>query len=157
MKEVLHGSRSDVWLDYFLERSEHSAAFAMMNRACERQDLMAVTTTIMKDVFYIIGSSLKRRLRNDGLDLAEGVASGANLVAWAALDTMNRLAMVVNSGLMEHLGASDLRGRCPGYEDGLLIASARNYELDYIITNDQRLLNNGIVPALKPQTYLNLD
>lgn len=61
---------------------------------------------------------------------------------------------MVPQGFGEHLEAVVLKDSNKDYEDNLLLASAQNAKIDFIITNDQGLLKNKIVPALSPSAYL---
>lgn len=148
---------TNIWLDYFLERRECNMALAAIHRAYEMGDLMAVTPTITKDVFFITSASLKKRMREEGLEISNGLGKGSNAVAWECLKTMQKLTLVLNVGMLEHVGAMFLGSEYPDYEDDLLIATARNAKIDHIITNDKGLLKSAKTLALTPQEYLELD
>lgn len=148
---------TNVWLEYFLERSNRSASWDAIRKAHELYDLMTITPNITKDVFFTVASDLKGRMREDGLEITSGLDGGSNVAAWACLKLMQELALVLNVGMPEHYGAMKLAEQYPDYEDNLLLATAYNNKLDYIITNDKRLLKNEVVAAITPQEYLELD
>ena len=147
---------TNIWLDYFLGRKGATDAAAAVQCALDHEDAIVVTPGILKDVFYLVGSTIKRRARKEEGNVSEDSALVANEASWACLSSMQGLAAVLNQGFGEHLEASALRPKNADYEDNLLLATAKNAKLDYIITSDKGLLANEVMPALAPAQYAGL-
>lgn len=149
---------TNVWVDFILGREGASSVLKMLNAASEDEDPIAVTTSIMKDAFFIIGATIKRKAREEGVSESafQDVSVAAKEVAWSSLMTIQRFSIMLNQGFQEHLEAMTLRDVHNDYEDDLLLATAKSAKIDYLITNDKGLLSNKVVPALSPQAYLDM-
>lgn len=147
---------TNVWLDYLLGRKEAPAATALLEKALENDDVLAITPTIAKDIFFLVGAAIKRSLRADGLPVTEKNAAAANEVAWSCLRTVQAHSIMLGVGFGEHLEAMALRGQHGDYEDDLLLAIAQGDAIDYLVTNDKKLLGNKAAPAITPQEYMSL-
>lgn len=115
-----------------------------------------VTPGILKDVFYLVGMTLKRRAQEERDRVTEESALAVNEISWACLSQIQGMTIVLNLGFAEHLEASALRSKNPDYEDNLLLATAKAANVDYIITGDKDLLANDVVPALTPAEYVEM-
>lgn len=119
--------------------------------------LLAFTTPgILKDVFFLIGVSLKGWARETGEKVTEESALAVNEISWACLSQIQGMSIVLNLGFAEHLEASALRSKNPDYEDNLLLATAQNAKVDYIITKGKGLLANDVVSAITPAEYVEM-
>ena len=119
--------------------------------------LLAFTTPgILKDVFFLIGVSLKGWTRAAGEKVTEESALAVNEISWACLSQIQGMSIVLNLGFAEHLEASALRSKNPDYEDNLLLATAQNAKVDYIITKGKGLLANDVVSAITPAEYVEM-
>lgn len=147
---------TNVWLDYLLGRQGAPSATALLEKALRRDDALAITPTIAKDVFFLVGAAIKGSLRADGLAVTDQMAAAANEVAWSCLRTVQSHSIMVGMGFGEHLEAMALRSRHANYEDDLLLAIAQTDAIDYLVTNDKRLLGNAVAPTLTPQEYVGL-
>lgn len=145
---------TNMWLDYFLGRKGAKDATAFIQCSLDHEDAITVNLGIMKDVFYLVGATVKRRAREEKGKVDEATSRVANDLAWTCLSKIQGLAVVLNLGFAEHLEASALRLKNPDYEDDLLLATAKNLKADYIITGDKSLLTNDVAPALTPAEYV---
>lgn len=145
---------TNTWMDYFLGRRGAEDAAAVIQCSLDHEDALAVTPGTLKEVFYLVGSTIKKRTRMEEGDVSEESALVANEASWACLSQIQGLAAVLNLGFGEHLEASVLRSKNPDYEDNLLLAVAKIAKVDYIITKDKGLLANDVVPALTPAEYV---
>ena len=105
---------------------------------------------------FLIGVSLKGWTRETGEKVTEESALAVNEISWACLSQIQGMSIVLNLGFAEHLEASALRSKNPDYEDNLLLATAQNAKVDYIITKDKGLLANDVVPAITPAEYVEM-
>ncbi len=119
-----------------------------------REDPLAITPTIAKDVFFLAGASLKNALRAGGVTVTERRAATANEAAWSRLRAMQSQSVMVGVGFGEHLEALALRDQHGDYEDDLLLAIAKSDAIDYLVTNDKGLLSSKAAPTISPQEYL---
>lgn len=119
-----------------------------------REDALAITPAIAKDVFFLAGASLKNALRAGGVTVTERRAAAANEAAWSCLRAMQSQSVMVGVGFGEHLEALVLRDQHGDYEDDLLLAIAKGDAIDYLVTNDKGLLSSKAAPTISPQEYL---
>lgn len=148
---------TNVWLDYLLGRPRCKEALNFLGEAAAREDVIAVAPSIMKDVFFLVCTSLKEEVLADGGDrVSEQSGLAVKRIAWSSLASIQRLSIMLNQGFQEHLEAMTLRDEHNDYEDDLLLATAKSAKIDYLITNDKGLLSNKVVPALSPQAYLDM-
>ena len=147
---------TNVWLDYLLGREGVQEATAAIQSALDHEDVLVTTPGILKDVFFLIGVSLKGWTREAGEKVAEESAFAVNEISWACLSQIQGMSIVLNLGFAEHLEASVLRSKNPDYEDNLLLAVAKIAKVDYIITKDKGLLANDVVSALTPAEYVEM-
>lgn len=144
---------TNVWLDYFLGRKGAQSAARFLGKTLENDDVLVTTTSITKDVFYLIGASLKRRTVADGEVNSERNAKTVNEIAWQCLSTIQGMAIVLNQGFEQHLEAMALRDANSDYEDDLLVATAQSADIDFIVTNDDRLLKSSPVATITTEEY----
>ena len=147
---------TNVWLDYLLGREGVQEATAAIQCALDHEDVLVTTPGILKDVFFLIGVSLKGWIREAGEKVTEESALAVNEISWACLSQIQGMTIVLNLGFGEHLEASALRSKNPDYEDNLLVATAQNAKVDYIVTKDKGLLANDVVSALTPAEYVEM-
>lgn len=144
---------TSVWLDYFLGRKGAQSAAKFLGKSLENDDVIVTSTSITKDVFYLIGASLKRRAIADGKADFESNAKAVNEIAWQCLSTIQGMAVVLNQGFEQHLEAMVLRDANSDYEDDLLVATAQSADIDFIVTSDDRLLKSSPIPAITAEEY----
>lgn len=147
---------TNVWLNYLLGREGAVDAAAMVQCALDHEDVLMVTPSILKDVFYLVSTTIKRRVQEEGDRITEESALAVSEISWACLSQIQGMTIVLNLGFAEHLEASALRSKNPDYEDNLLLATAQNAKVDYIITGDKGLLANSVVPAITPAEYVEM-
>lgn len=145
---------TNVWLDYFLGRKHAKDAVRMLNKARECEDVVATAPCIMKDVFYIASSRVKKRARSSGANIDDGDGRAINAAAWSCLKSMQERSIIVGQGFGQHLEAMLLEEECSDYEDDLLVATAKTCSIDYIITNDQKLIKANLFPTMTPKEYV---
>lgn len=147
---------TNVWLDYFLGRKESGVAVEALQKAAKDEAAITTTPSIMKDVFYLVCAAIKRRAAESG-GSSEVNAKAINEIGWACISTIQSLSIMLSQGFEDHLNAVAFRSENKDYEDNLLLATAKDSKIDFIITNDRGLLKNKIVPTLLPEEYLKLD
>lgn len=149
---------TNIWLDYFLGRSGSSNAASVISTALANDDAIVTTTSIIKDAFFILAATLKRRAREDSetSKVDEQTAKVINQIAWKCISTIQSYSIMLNQGFQEHLIAMTLKDQHPDYEDDLLLAAAKSSKVDHVITNDKQLLANDVISAITPTEYVEL-
>lgn len=147
---------TNVLVDYYLGREPGcTACKRIIEQACDRHPLY-VTALSLKDVYYLVGSTLKRLQRRDFGMLTEAAANACNEVAWGCVRNAIDFAIVTNTGRNECLDAFVLRSVHNDFEDNLVAASARAARADFLVTGDERLLSHSPVASLLPQDMASL-
>ena len=147
---------TNVLVDYYLGREPScSACVDIMNLAHDRH-LLCVAALSLKDVYYLVGATLKRLQRAERGTLDDADAHACNEIAWSCVRHAMDATMVVNTGNKECLDAFVLRALHDDFEDNLVAASARSAGANFIVTSDERLRAQSPIAALLPQDMAKL-
>ena len=147
---------TNVLVDYYLGREPGcSSCKSIIDLSCDKH-LLCVAALSLKDVYYLVGATLKRLQRTESGKLAEADAKACNEIAWSCVQHAMGFALVVDTGNKECLDARVLRSLHDDFEDNLVAASARSAQADFIVTGDDRLLAHSPVAALSPQDMVSL-
>jgi len=140
---------TSVWLSYLI-RDEFGYADAkdFLLEAEERGSSLLYTATSLKDVFYLVPRRLRARMVGSG-----SVEAGVSFApaAWACVRTMTEIATAVPLSLPECDLAWMLRNKHGDFEDDLIIAAAETCDADYVVSNDQRLLERFAPVCITPR------
>ena len=147
---------TNVLVDYYLGREPGcSACTHIINHAYGTHELY-VAALSLKDVYYLVASTLKRMQRAERGVLAEADAKACNEIAWSCIRHARGFVLVANTASKEFLDAFVLRSLHDDFEDNLVAASARSVQADFIVTGDERLLSHSPVAAVLPQDMVKL-
>lgn len=147
---------TNVLVDYYLGREPGcSACVSIINLAYDKH-LLCVAALSLKDVYYLVGATLKRLQRAEHGSLTQVDAKACNEIAWSCVQHAMDFALVVNTGNKECLDARVLRSLHDDFEDNLVVASARSAQMDFIVTGDEHLCAHSPVAALSPQDMVSL-
>lgn len=148
---------TNIWLDYFLGwRDMSQVALRVVSRALELGYTLAYAVTSAKDVYYLVASEHKRLERLETGTLSEAAVSAANVSAWGCVNAMQEMACAVPLDHTDVWVASKQRVLHGDFEDDLVIAAALRAKVDYLVTNDERLLRHCPVAALDARDMLAL-
>lgn len=147
---------TNVLVDYYLGHEPGCSACRRIINLCRDRHLLCVAALSLKDVYYLVGATLKRLQRNEEGALAQADAKACGEIAWSCVQHAMGFALVVNTGNKECLDACVLRSLHDDFEDNLVAASARSAQADFLVTGDDRLLAHSPVAALSPQDMVNL-
>ena len=147
---------TNVLVDYYLGREPGCSACRNIIDLAYDQHLLCVAALSLKDVYYLVGATLKRLQRTERGSLTEADAKACSEIAWSCVQHAMGFALVANTGNKECLGARVLRSLHDDFEDNLVTASARSAGADFIVTGDDRLLAHSPVAALSPQDMVSL-
>lgn len=147
---------TNVLVDYYLGREPGCSACVRIIKLAHDRHLLCVSALTLKDVYYLVGATLKRMQRSEAGLLTDADARACNEIAWSCVRHAMEATMVVNTGRKECLDAFVLRSVHDDFEDNLVAASARSVQADYFVTSDERLLSHSPVAAFAPRDMANL-
>lgn len=145
---------TNVWLDAFDGARPRSRAANELIDACVRKGielLYAVGTA--KDVYYLVGASLRRQARGA---LSEGQTRAASAYAAACVANMDEIATAVGSDSSDVWLARKYQRIHEDFEDRLVLAAAQRAKADFLVTSDEALLRHAPVAALSVDDFLAL-
>lgn len=142
---------TNVLVDYYLGREPGCSACVDIINLSQGRHALCVAALSLKDVYYLVGATLKRLQRSEQGTLSKGDAAACNEIAWSCVRHAMDMALVANTGSGECLDAFVLRSLHDDFEDNLVAASARSAQADFIVTGDEHLLAHSPIAALAPQ------
>ena len=146
---------SNIWLDlYFPDRPGHVSANKLIDEAFSVDADIYYAANTITDVFFLVKATQKRALRQDGVDLTEGLSSAANEVAWGCIRNIYDIASPIPTSLPVLFLATKMKDVHADFEDDVILASAQTADVDFLVTNDRGLLTKAIVPALSSSDML---
>lgn len=140
---------TNVWLDAFDGTRPRSAeASSLIERCMSRGIDLLYAVESVKDVFYLVGASLKRQTRAEGGHLTEAQANAISRYATSCVDTMFEVATAVGADASDVWLARKYQRLHPDLEDCLVMAAAKRAEADLLVTSDDALLRHAPTTAL---------
>ena len=148
---------TNVWLDAFDGARPRSREANGLIDACVRKgiDLLYAVGTV-KDVYYLVGASLKRETRAAGEALSEDQVSAISAYATACIANMDEIATAVGADSSDVWLARKYQRIHADFEDCLVLAAAQRAQADCLVTNDEALLRHAPVAALSAGDFLAL-
>ena len=148
---------TNVWLDAFDGARPRSRAANSLIDICVRKGielLYAVGTA--KDVYFLVGASLKRQARAAGETLSEARAHAVSAYAAACVANMDEIATAVGSDSSDIWLARKYQRVHTDFEDCLVLAAAQRAKADVLVTNDEALVRHAPLAALSINDFLAL-
>lgn len=148
---------TNVWLDAFDGARSRSRAANELIDACVHKgvDLLYAVGTA-KDVYYLVGASLKRQAQAAGGVLSERQARAISAYAAACVANMDEVATAVGADSSDIWLARKYQRIHEDFEDCLLLAAAHRAKADFLVTSDEALLRHAPVAALSVDDFLAL-
>ena len=142
---------TNVWLDNYLHnRDGYEAARDFFNLVSSLDIRPLYSAATLKDVFCIIGSSLKTEIRHQGCKLTKADALAIRKIAWACVENMRELGTAVCVDEADLWLACKYRRLHEDLEDNLVLAAAERVHADYLVTSDEQLIRKSTVAAFTP-------
>lgn len=136
---------TNVWLDYFLDRSDmHDAARDLVIRALGRNVQLLAAISTVKDCYFLIAAELKRMERESSGAVSQAAAEAIREVSWSCITSMRKIAFIVPSDETDMIEAMMMRPLHPDFEDNLVVAAAMRAQADYLVTSDKQLLGRNL-------------
>ncbi len=142
---------TNVWLDNYLSdrpTAAQSRAFIIQARAIGAQLVYPVHS--LNDIFLLIQSHLKRAAREQD-SFSEADIQAIHEIAWACIENMREFATAVGADESDAWKACKYRALTNDLEDNFVLAAAERVPVDFLVTNDQRLLRKSTVNAYTPE------
>ena len=148
---------TNVWLDAFDGARSRSREANELIDVCARRgiDLLYAVGTA-KDVYYLVGASLKRQVRMAGEALSEGQTRAIAAYAAACVTNMDEIATAVGADSSDVWLARKYQRIHADFEDCMVLAAAQRAKADYLVTSDEALLRHAPVAALSVDDFLAL-
>lgn len=148
---------TNVWLDAFDGARPRSHAVNELIDVCVRRgiDLLYAVGTA-KDVYYLVGASLKRQARTAGEAVSEDQASAIATYAAACVANMDEIATAVGADSSDVWLARKYQRIHADFEGCMVLAAAQRAKADYLVTSDEALLRHSPVAALSVEDFLAL-
>lgn len=149
---------TNVWLDAFDGERSRSREASELIDVCVRKgiDLLYAVGTA-KDVYYLVGASLKRQARTAvPPTLSEGQAGAISAYAAACVANMDEIATAVGADSSDVWLARKYQRIHADFEDCMVLAAAQRAKADYLVTSDEALLRHAPVAALSVDDFLAL-
>ena len=148
---------TNVWLDAFDGARSRSRAANELIDACVHKgiDLLFAVGTA-KDVYYLVGASLKRQAQTAGGVLSERQARAISAYAAACVANMDEVATAVGADSSDIWLARKYQRIHEDFEDCLVLAAVRRAKADFLVTSDEALLRHAPVAALSVDDFLAL-
>ena len=148
---------TNVWLDFFLDRSAHHDVAGALVAEANRHDATILTpVTALKDIYFLITLELKRMEREANGSVTESFANAINEVAWACIKSMRRQSVIVGADATDMVEAIVMRPTHPDFEDNLIAAALVRSHADFLVTSDKSLLHHQPVPCLSIDQAIDL-
>lgn len=142
---------TNVLVDFLLGREPGCSAckqIIALSDPC--QHALYTASTSMKDAYYLVRAGLMRQERLESGSVSEGQAHAASEIAWACVRQLMDTALVIAVGQSECLSAMTLRVLHDDFEDDLVLAAAREADVDFLVTSDAQLVKHAAVACLQP-------
>lgn len=138
---------TNVWLDYFLVRTNATRPIVeLLSRAAEAEDIVLFSSSLsVKDVYYILGRTMKADARREGALTPEAIA-GADETAWACVRLIRQKSIIASVGADEVFDSFVFKYHHNDFEDDLMLGVANRIDADYVVTEDKNLIKhtNGV-------------
>lgn len=138
---------TNVWLDNYLGGRPHSpASRRFIDLASARGVEFAYPVHCLTDFFYLVQAELKRSERSRGV-LSQASVLAIRETAWACVEHMRTFATAVGADESDAWRACKYRNLTNDLEDNFVLAAAERVPVDFLVTNDERLLRKATVNA----------
>ena len=146
---------ANVWVDSFcVDHAESLAARAFIGQATEMGALLFFPVHIAKDVLHVVQHELKRSVLASGGALDEASARAIGDAALAFVRNMTENATAVGADASDLWLADKCLALHRDYEDNLVLAACKRAQVDYLVTNDRKLLEHADLAAKTPRQMM---
>lgn len=146
---------ANVWVDSFcVDHAESLAARTFIGQATETGALLFFPVHIAKDVLYVVQHELKCSVLASGGAIDEASARAIGDAALAFVRNMTENATAVGADASDLWLADKYLALHRDYEDNLVLAACKRAQVDYLVTNDRKLLEHADLAAKTPRQMM---
>lgn len=146
---------ANVWVDSFCaDHAESFAARTFIGRAAESGAMLLFPVHIAKDVLYVVQHELKRGVLAEKGSVDEASARAMGDAALAFVRNMTENATAVGADASDLWLADKYLTLHRDYEDNLVLAACKRAQVDYLVTNDRKLLEHADLAAKTPRQMM---
>ncbi|MBT9761343.1 type II toxin-antitoxin system VapC family toxin [Collinsella aerofaciens] len=146
---------ANVWVDSFCaDHAESLAARAFIGQAAESGAALLFPVHIAKDVLYVVQHEFKRRVLVEKGSVDEASAQAIGEAALAFVRNMTENATAVGADASDLWLADKYLTLHRDYEDNLVLAACKRAQVDYLVTNDRKLLEHADLAAKTPRQMM---
>ena len=135
-------------------RAESLAARAFIGQATETGALLFFPVHIAKDVLHVVQHELKRRVITKKGSVDEASARVIGDATLAFVRNMTENATAVGADASDLWLADKYLALHRDYEDNLVLAACKRAQVDYLVTNDRKLLEHADLAAKTPRQMI---
>ena len=147
---------TSVWLDALLPlQTTRACSVELLTLVVDNDVPVTYAAQSSLDVYRKVGSAYKQWIRRTGR-LTEDWAVAVKRWAWDCVTAMQEVATAVPVDASDIWLASKYRDYHDDYEDDLILAACHRAKVDYLVTNDRKLLAHADVCAKTPEQMLGL-
>ena len=148
---------SNVWIDSYCPwHAGSQAARQFLAKARLNGMMLFYPVHVMKDVVYVLRHEYLRDIKRAKGSVLEGDALAVDEIALACMRNMNELATAVGADASDIWLANKYLKIHKDFEDNMLLAACKRCDADYLVTSDQRLINDANVLSKTPAQMLSL-
>lgn len=119
-----------------------------------RRGIAVLSGAYRKDVLYVVQHELKRSVLASGGALDEASARAIGDAALAFVRNMTENATAVGADASDLWLADKYLALHRDYEDNLVLAACKRAQVDYLVTNDRKLLEHADLAAKTPHRMM---
>lgn len=148
---------TNVWLDYFLGRSQTlSDILELLAIADESERVVLLTSALsIKDVYFVLGRSMKARAREAG-KLTPEVIAAADAASWECVRKIREMAIIAPVGANEVFDSFVFKRHHNDFEDDLILGVGNRADADYVVTGDKDLIKHAGSVCVDVKTALGI-
>lgn len=142
---------TNVWIDNYLPaRPNTEASCDFIDEAKASGTTLLYPVHVIKDVFFLLRSTMKQQERANHGTLSEEMALAITESAWGCVENMRENATAVGADESDVWLACKYRPLLEDLEDDLVLAAAERAQANMLVTNDAQLIAKATVPAHTP-------
>lgn len=144
-----------IWVDpYYPDRPNHQAANELLTEAYAQDADLYYSSHSIVDVFYLATNAQKDLLRQEVGASTEGLAFGTNETAWGCIRSIYEIATPIPISGPVLFAAIKMKDVHADFEDDVVLAAAQLTKVDFLVTNDRKLIARAALPALSAADML---
>lgn len=145
---------ANVWVDSFCAEHTESLAARVYWAGDGDGALLFFPVHIAKDVLYVVQHELKRSVLAGGGALDEASVRAIGDAALAFVRNVTENATAVGADASDLWLADKYLALHRDYEDNLVLAACKRAQIDYLMTNNRKLLGHADLAAKTPRQMM---